>query len=729
MCSLCTATRLIGLLLTTSTVAMGTASFQGLGPLPEGMEGYSYAYAVSADGSVVVGSMYSAASYHPFRWATATGIVAMGHLEGGTYGSARGVSADGSVIVGSSDTAAHPNDVEPFRWTETDGMVSLGYLPGSLGRASALAVSASGSVVVGGDSVASGGAFRWTQTDGMVNLGNLAGGSSSWAAAVSADGSVVVGAGDSLNFQTQAFRWTQNGGMVGLGTIPGGPSVSFARAVSADGRVVVGAIGAPTPVEAFRWTESDGMVGLGHLPGGESESDAYGVSGDGSIVVGSGMDDSVSEHRAFIWDEAHGMRYLGDVLVEDYHLDMGSWVLHEALAISSDGRTIVGWGRHGDVAAEGFIVRLPEPTTLLLLALCGLAMMRRRVRRHSCTFIPVVVAALLLSAASARAMSMETVTVGDPANAADTRYETPGYGSVGYVYSIGKYEVTAGQYCEFLNAVATTDTYGLYNPRMNYDSDPQGFGCNIKRSGNAGSYTYTVAPDWANRPVNWVSWGDAARFANWLHNGQRTGAQGASTTENGAYALNGATTDAALLAVTRTLNWKWAITSEAEWYKAAYYKGGSTNAGYWDYPTSNDSVPSNVLGNPTDPGNNATYYDHFGTGNGTHTIGGPYYRTESGSHENSDSAYSTFDQGGNVWEWNEAVLYGSARGLRGGSFDHYYYSLSASERDAFYHADVYGPSFETDIVGFRVVEVPEPATLIFLALGGPAMVGRRHPQQ
>ena len=66
------------------------------------------------------------------------------------------------------------------------------------------------------------------------------------------------------------------------------------------------------------------------------------------------------------------------------------------------------------------------------------------------------------------------------------------------------------------------------------------FGCKIQRIGTAGSYTYSVAADRANRPVNWVSWGDAARFTNWLHNGQPIGAQGLGTTENGAYYLNGA---------------------------------------------------------------------------------------------------------------------------------------------------------------------------------------------
>jgi len=38
--------------------------------------------------------------------------------------------------------------------------------------------------------------------------------------------------------------------------------------------------------------------------------------------------------------------------------------------------------------------------------------------------------------------------------------------AVGYAYRIGKYEVTVGQYTAFLNAVAATDTFGLYNPNM-----------------------------------------------------------------------------------------------------------------------------------------------------------------------------------------------------------------------------------------------------------------------
>lgn len=166
--------------------------------------------------------------------------------------------------------------------------------------------------------------------------------------------------------------------------------------------------------------------------------------------------------------------------------------------------------------------------------------------------------------------SLEFVRVGNPGNAADTRHhQTPPrpllVGAVGYEYGIGKYEVTAGQYTEFLNAVATEDTYGLYNMLMDYDANPGAFGPNIKRMGASGGYSYSVAADWAKRPVNHVSFWDSARFANWLHNGQPTGPQGSGTTEDGAYDLNGYTgSDEA--SITRQPGAKFFLPSEDEWY-------------------------------------------------------------------------------------------------------------------------------------------------------------------
>jgi formylglycine-generating enzyme len=348
------------------------------------------------------------------------------------------------------------------------------------------------------------------------------------------------------------------------------------------------------------------------------------------------------------------------------------------------------------------------------------------------------------SIASAK-VNIETVSVGNAGNAGEQsrlgKGDTTYYGGVAYEYNIGKYEVTAGQYTEFLNNVAGVDSYGLYDTFM-WLSPSYGYPCKVERytgSGTAGDpYQYRVDANWANRPVNYVSWGSAARFVNWLHNGQPAGTltgdpvQDAGLTEDGAYHLNGATTDAALHAVSRESDWRWAIPSEGEWYKAAYYDPSlnSGAGGYYDYPTSSDSAPGYIKNSGnfsrsgdgsfseggTDPGNYATYNgDSFEPG-----IGSPYYRTIVGEWENSDSPYGTFDQGGNIWEFTE-LIHGGGRGLRGGSFtwdtdDH---NLRVESRN--WGAPEAGVSPQS---GFRVVEVPEPATMALLALGALA-VGRK----
>lgn len=255
----------------------------------------------------------------------------------------------------------------------------------------------------------------------------------------------------------------------------------------------------------------------------------------------------------------------------------------------------------------------------------------------------VVLAAMAELPAQAETI-IDFVTVGDPGNAPDDT----SHGAVPYAYSIGKYEITVQQYCDFLNATSKYgDTYGLYHEGTSY-SEP-----NIVRSGSVGSYTYSATAAYQNRAVNYVSWGEAARYANWLHNGQpTTGVQDLTTTEDGAYYLNGAVGDTALLAVTRKSTAKFFIPTEDEWYKAAYYKGGGDDAGYWEYPTQSDTEPGWNNNETSNTGNNANW-----NGGGPYPLDDPYYVTKVGEFEESDSAYLTFDQGGNVLEWTDGRVF------------------------------------------------------------------------
>ena len=176
------------------------------------------------------------------------------------------------------------------------------------------------------------------------------------------------------------------------------------------------------------------------------------------------------------------------------------------------------------------------------------------------------------------------VSVGNVNNAADTGGVGPANrGVVGYIYQIAQYPVTNYEYVEFLNAVAADDMNLLYSQFM--ASDPR---AGISKSGSSGSFLYTVKNNMGNKPVIYVDWFDCARYCNWLHNGKPSGSQNSSTTENGAYTLNGAVSGNA---VAKNAGAKYHIPTENEWYKAAYYKGGGTNAGYWKYATQSDDDP------------------------------------------------------------------------------------------------------------------------------------------
>ena len=300
------------------------------------------------------------------------------------------------------------------------------------------------------------------------------------------------------------------------------------------------------------------------------------------------------------------------------------------------------------------------------------------------------------------AVNIDFVSIGDAGNANDAATGNA-YGGVAYDYQISKNETTISQYAEFLNAAAQTDSYGLYNSNMGTDGNVAG----ITRSGVSGSYSYSVLTGAGNRPIAYVSWFDAARYCNWLQNGQ-----GSGSTETGAYTLAGAMSGVILKNGGAT----YYIPTESEWYKAAYYdpnKGGAGVGGYWAQATRSDTLAGNTIG-VADSGN-------FNDGDYAKDQNGlPSYLTDAGAYGvNSQSAYGTNDQAGNVYEWNDAVISGSLRGLRGGSCFSSSNFLPASGRGNS------GPSREGANVGFRVASVPEPTSHVLTMLAGGVMFARR----
>jgi len=302
--------------------------------------------------------------------------------------------------------------------------------------------------------------------------------------------------------------------------------------------------------------------------------------------------------------------------------------------------------------------------------------------------------ALLGLGGVAQAITIETVAIGNAGNAADTADNSgnpAGQGSVAYNYNIGKYEVTAGQYTAFLNAVANvSDTYALYNTKMWSNS----YGCKIQQTSISGGYSYSVASDYANRPVTYVSYWDSCRFANWLGNGQGSGG-----TETGAYTIPDGYNGTDGRTIQRNVGWTgWAVTSEDEWYKAAYYKGGGL---YSLYANGTSTAPV--------AGTTGTNYDV--------AIGHTWDGSTNGALEQND----TKDMMGNVWEWNEALVYDgyAYRGLRGGSFDYDSVVLQTSFRAGRTASDEY------EHFGFRVSQVPEPSSIIALLGGLAGLIGLR----
>lgn len=330
---------------TALAVAMAAAAqplLTDIGVLPGQFN--SYAKAVSADGSTVVGYCRSSAS-QAFRWTRQQGIQPLGVLPGWGYSQALGVSADGTVVVGAC-TQLTGQDARAFRWT-AGGMVAMSADPvgGPEAPTVAIAVSPDGSIAAGyyRESAASvvTRAARWS--DGIMSVLPVDNPSSSSWVVAAAQGGVLAGMADNA-----AVRWPASGPALQLGSLaPGVIGGTLVYGMTASGSTIVGvspiAPGLGFARGAFHWTSPQGIESLGLSGAGLI---AYAASEDGRVIVGGADTSSGATDAAFVWSDALGVVDLRTYL-QQQGVSVQGVILRRAVGISADGTTVAGVGSFG----------------------------------------------------------------------------------------------------------------------------------------------------------------------------------------------------------------------------------------------------------------------------------------------------------------------------------------------------------------------------------------------
>ncbi len=174
------------------------------------------------------------------------------------------------------------------------------------------------------------------------------------------------------------------------------------------------------------------------------------------------------------------------------------------------------------------------------------------------------------------------------------------------------------------------------------------------------------------------------------------------------------------------------IPNENEWYKAAYYSpdyGGARVGGYYAYATQSNTDPGNVVGSDA---NQANY--HNGVFSVTQSVihdSSQNYLTDVGAFTNSASFYGTFDQTGNVFQWNDLDgTAGSSRGLRGGTWgsdDPFIMSSSFSlPHDPLYGSAGFGFRLASPVAtGVPEIDPNGLSAVLGLIVGGLGLLERR----
>ncbi|MCC7389124.1 MAG: SUMF1/EgtB/PvdO family nonheme iron enzyme [Phycisphaerales bacterium] len=247
----------------------------------------------------------------------------------------------------------------------------------------------------------------------------------------------------------------------------------------------------------------------------------------------------------------------------------------------------------------------------------------------------------IASPASGQVSSIVWHGVGDPGNAPWQDDDYPnlkfnGRGAVDHRYRMSETELTVSQWVEFVQA---------YGPYADDPSDPRLTSDYVMGSYDGDEPVYWAKPGYENLPAS-MSWRYAARFCNWMHNGQ---VNEAWAFESGAYDTSTFTSNDGPPFLndqdTRSPGARYWIPSMDEWMKAAYYdpnRFGEGEGGWWEQPARRNEWL--ISGRPEDGGE---------TNAGTKEVWGFGSHTDAGQYPDIRSPWGLLDMSGGLREYTE----------------------------------------------------------------------------
>jgi probable HAF family extracellular repeat protein len=245
----------------------------------------------------------------------------------------------------------------------------------TLGAGAAYSINNNGRIV--GQS--NGGACLFDSTGGgeNINLGSLGGNPNLGTAYSINDNSQIIGwaFNNSNRYRACLFDSKGGGANINLGTLGGDWSKAFSN--NNIGQIVGASTmnsGYSEHAVLFDPTGGGANIDLGSFGGYSGDSMAYSINDLGQIVGYANGPNNSYQHACFFDPTGQGNNIDLNTLINP----SSGWTLIEAYGINNNG-WIVGWGydSHSSSSFSAFLIT-PEPVTLLLFALGGLALRRKR---------------------------------------------------------------------------------------------------------------------------------------------------------------------------------------------------------------------------------------------------------------------------------------------------------------------------------------------------------------